>query len=130
MLQSTVIFAIASIAAAAAAPWKDLNCLSDTEASKIASRYISLYNTGAVSQLSDVTSVVTQNFVSYDGTGTGPYDNGPSTVGAEAFYESLTASTGPSSFTDSVQSPVFVLHTCDTVVYRWQFTGVSTGYNA
>ncbi|KPI39220.1 uncharacterized protein AB675_5224 [Cyphellophora attinorum] len=130
MLQSTVILAFASIAAAAAATWKDVKCLSDAEASQIASRYIALYDTGAVSQLSDLTSIVTQNFTSYDGTGTGPYDNGPSTVGAQAFYESLTASTGPSSFTDSVQSPVFVIHTCDTVVYRWQFTAVSTGYNA
>lgn len=128
-----VLTALAGLAAAAS-PWQscnvNLNCLTDTQASTIAHRYLSLYNTGAVSQLSDVTSVVTQNFTSYDGTGTGPYVNGPATVGAEAFYESLTASSGPSSFTGSVQTPIFVIHTCATVVYRWQFTAVSTGYNA
>ena len=125
----TLTLLTALLPLATASPWKPQNCLTEAEASSIATKYLALYNTGGVSQLSDVTSVVTTNFTSYDGTGTGPFDNGPSTVGAEAFYESLTAG-GESSFTDSVQTPIFFVVACDTVVYRWQFTATSTGYNA
>lgn len=132
MLSSTIFLALTGLAVAT--PWKscnvNANCLTDAEAASIATRYLSLYNTGAVTKLSDVTSVVTTNFTSYDGTGTGPYDNGPATNSSQAFYESLTADTGPSSFTDSKQTPSFVIHTCDTIVYRWNFEAVSTGYNA
>jgi hypothetical protein len=131
MLIQGLFYALAGLVAASAAGSCTArhSCLSDAEASNIATRYLALYNTGAVTQLSDVTSVVSENFTSWDETGTGPFVTGPSTNGSTAFYESLTAG-GNSSFTDSLQVPIFFLHTCDTVVYRWQFTAVSTGYNA
>lgn len=106
------------------------NCLTNTEALSIASRYLSTYNTGAVTALSDLSSIVAENFTSYDETGTGPYQSGPATDSREAFYESLTANTGPSSFTNATQSVLFALHDCERVAYRWMFEAVSTGYNA
>jgi hypothetical protein len=104
-------------------------CLTDDQASGIATSYVSLYNTGAVTSLSDLTSIIDPNFTGYDETATGPYSDGPATAGIEAFYESLTSG-GNSSFTDAVQYPLIVMHDCSTIAYRWQFEGYSTGYNS
>ena len=105
------------------------NCLTDGQALDIATRYLSRYNSGAVTSLSDLAGIVTPNFTSYDETGTGPYSNEPATVGIEAFFQSLTAS-GPNSFGNAVQYPLFLLHDCSSISYRWKFEAWSTGYNA
>lgn len=110
-------------------PSNPSNCLTDGQALDIATRYLSRYNSGAVTSLSDLTGIITPNFTSYDETGTGPYSNEPATVGIEAFFQSLTAS-GPNSFGNAVQYPLFVLHDCSNISYRWKFEAWSTGYNA
>jgi hypothetical protein len=144
------------------APWSSehTNCLTDTEALSIASRYLALYNSGAVTSLyarsvplppslpspiplsplpfsptnnfprTNVTSIVTPTFTSYDETGTGPYSDGPATAGAQAFYDSLTSSAGPSSFGNATQEVLFAVHDCENVAYRWVFRAWSTGFNA
>lgn len=116
-------------------PWKiydhpvTVKCLTDEQAQDLASRYVSRYNTGAVTTLADLTGIVTTDFTSYDETAIGGYSNQPATQGIQEFFDSLTAS-GPSSFTNAVQYPLFVLHDCNTISYRWQFEAYSTGYNA
>jgi hypothetical protein len=106
------------------------NCLSAPEASSIASRYLSLYDTNSEPTLAQVNSTVSANFVSYDGTGTGPRSYGPATVGRLAFYESLTTNTAPASYANSTQTVLWSFHDCSTIAYRWEFAAVSTGYNA
>eukprot|EP01099_Mayorella_cantabrigiensis_P008498 TRINITY_DN7995_c0_g1_i1.p1 TRINITY_DN7995_c0_g1~~TRINITY_DN7995_c0_g1_i1.p1 ORF type:complete len:189 (-),score=9.73 TRINITY_DN7995_c0_g1_i1:257-823(-) len=106
-----------------------LNCLTVAQALDIATRYLSCYNSGAVKTLYDLAGIISPNFTSYDETGTGPYSDGPATVGIDAFFQSLTAS-GPSAFGNAVQYPLFVLHDCTRISYRWKFEGWSTGYNA
>jgi len=106
-----------------------VKCLTESQAADIASYYVSRYNTGAVTTLADLTGIVTTDFTSYDETATGGYSNEPATSGIDEFFASLTAS-GPSSSTNAVQYPLFVLNDCNTISYRWQFEGISTGYNA
>lgn len=106
-----------------------VKCLTDAQAADIASRYVSRYDTGAVKTLADLTGIVTTDFTSYDETATGGYSNQPATQGIDEFFASLNAS-GPSSFTNAVQYPIFVLHDCNTISYRWQFEAYSTGYNS
>jgi hypothetical protein len=79
---------------------------------------------------SNVTSTVTPTFTSYDETGTGPYSDSPATSGSQAFYDSLTTSSGPSSFGNATQNILFAIHDCDHVAYRWVFRAWSTGFNA
>lgn len=134
-LSALPLFGYAVHAKASWSPWKadeqlaTVKCLTDEQAEDLASRYVSRYNTGAVKTLADLTGIVTTDFTSYDETGTGGYSDQPATRGIQEFFESLTAS-GPSSFTNAVQYPLFVLHDCNTVSYRWQFEAYSTGYNA
>lgn len=104
-------------------------CLTDEQAQQIASRYLSTYNTGVITSLTDLTGIVAANFTSYDETGTGPYSDGPATVGIDAFYASLTAS-GPSPFTNATQTVLFAVHDCDSIAYRWKFVGYATGPNS
>lgn len=106
-----------------------LNCLTDAQALDIATRYLSCYNSGAVKSINDLTGIISANFTSYDETGTGPYSDGAATAGIDAFFQSLTAS-GPSAFGNAVQYPLFIMHDCTRISYRWKFEAWSTGYNA
>lgn len=98
-------------------------CLSDTEANHIATAWLHIWDTGAISALSDLTTIVASNITSYDEAYGGP------SIGIEALFEELTLP-GNFSTTDVKQFPLFVIHTCDQVVTRWGYTGVTTGYES
>jgi len=107
-------------------------CLSDSEAWNIATRYLHLYDSGAVTSQAQVDAVLAPNMQSYDEVGpfnTGPYSNRPATSGAQAFFDDVSA-TGPRSYTNSTQRPLFVMHSCDEIAYRWQFKAYATGINS
>lgn len=107
-------------------------CLTTPEAHDIATRYLHLYDQGAVKNISQVAAVLSPGMTSYDEVGpfnTGPYSNRPSTTGVQAFFESVTG-TGPSAYRNSTQRPLFLLNSCDEIAYRWQFTAFSTGYDS
>lgn len=101
------------------ATWQ--SCLTDTEANTIATNWLHIWGTNAVSSLSDLTGVLSSDIASYDET------FGDPTFGIEALFEEVTA---PGNFTTTnvKQFPLFVIHSCDQIATRWQYTGVTTGY--
>ena len=79
--------------------------------------------------MADLTGTLDPNITSYDETFSGPYSDGPGIVGIKAFFESVTAP-GNSSTTNVTQTPLFLLHSCDQIAYRWQYKGYSTGFES
>jgi len=126
----TTLFSLLATAGVLAHPKQPAGsaCLSDSEALHIATQYLQLYDTGHVTNFSQVASVLSSNITSYDETGS-PYGNTPTTTGSQAFFESVTGS-GPSAYTNATQKPLFVMHSCDQIAYRWQFQAFSTGYDS
>ena len=91
-LYTCVSFYIVAFVIAYPPPNPGCECLSDGEAVSIATTYLPLYDTGAVTSLAQVTAVLAQNFPSYDEVGpfnTGPYSSEPSITGVQAFFESV-----------------------------------------
>ena len=60
-------------------------CLTSTEAKDLATAWLHLWDTNAVSSLSDLTPILSPNITSYDEAYGGPL------VGIEAFLETVTA---------------------------------------
>lgn len=98
-------------------------CLSDAEALDIATRYEDVFNANAITSLSQLTSIVSSNIAHLDEN----FDE--STVGIEAFYESLVAP-GNYTTTDAVESVLFLIHSCDQIAVRWQENAITTGYES
>lgn len=98
-------------------------CLTDAEANDLATKWLHLWDTNAVSSLSDLTSVLAPTITSYDEAYGGPI------VGIEAFLETVTA---PGNYTtpDVKQFPLFVIHSCDQIATRWGYTALTTGYES
>lgn len=99
------------------------HCLSQAEATSLATAWLHLWDTNAVSSLSDLTPILSPNIISYDEAYGGPI------VGISAF---LTAVTAPGNYTttDVKQFPLFVLHSCDQVMARWGYTAITAGFES
>jgi hypothetical protein len=98
-------------------------CLTSTEANDLATAWLHLWDTNAVSSLSDLTPILSPNITSYDEAYGGPI------VGIEAFLETVTAP-GNYTTTDVKQFPLFVFHSCDQIATRWGYTALTTGYES
>ena len=124
LLPFTVLLYTSAATAIAWGPWapKD-NCLSDAEALSIAAKWLHIWDTNAITSLSDLTSIVTPNVTSVDWT----YP--PPTYGVQELFDTITAP-GNYSTTDVKQTPLFAFHSCDTIATRWIETAYSTGYNS
>ena len=98
-------------------------CLSDEEANDFAKGWLHLWDSNAVSSLSDLTGILSPSITSYDEAFGGPI------VGIQAFLEAVTAP-GNYTTTDVKQFPLFVLHSCDQIATRWGYTAITTGYES
>jgi hypothetical protein len=108
---------------AQASAWPGGACLTDTEANSIANRWLHIWWTGAITNKNQLRTVVTNNVASYDEAFGGP------TLSLDELFAVLT-SPGPKTTTNVKQIPLQVLHTCDWITTRWQYIGVTTGFNS
>ena len=65
-------------------------CLTDQEANHLATAWLHLWDTNAVSSMADLTPILSPNIASYD------YSYGPPTVGIKEFLAAVTARENPS----------------------------------
>jgi hypothetical protein len=98
-------------------------CLTTSEANYLATAWLHIWDTNAVSSLADLTPILSSDIASYDESYGGP------TLGIDALLAELTAP-GNYTTTDISQFPLFVIHSCDQVVTRWGYTALTTGYES
>jgi len=103
--------------------WPTAKCLSDGEANDIANRWLDIWWTGAITSRSQLESIVAEDVASYDEAFGGP------TLSLDELFGILTIG-GPSKVTDVTQKPLFLIHSCDGIAVRWQYLGITTGYNS
>jgi hypothetical protein len=116
-LTSILVFVFASIAFG-------YDCLSDTEATNIATQWVHIWSTGVVHSTSDLSSIVTSNVEVSDEAFP------PAVIGIDAFLGALlgaTTTTSNSTVTNIVQAELFNFHSCNQIAVRWQYNGVTTG---
>ena len=116
-----LIAIFASFAAAASPYWP--RCLTQSEAQSIATRWLSIFSTGGVTTKQQLATIVAPDLYSIDDT------FGPPTTTLEELWEGISAG-GNVTVTDVKQFPLFVMHTCDGIAVRWQYEGMTTGWNS
>jgi hypothetical protein len=100
------------------------DCLSDSEATDIATRWVHIWSAGVVHSPSDLSSIVIQNVEVSDEAFP------PPVIGIDAFYGALlgaTTTTANSTTTNIVQAELFNFHSCDHIAVRWQYNAITTG---
>jgi hypothetical protein len=109
-------------------PAPNPECLSYTEALDIATRWLHIWWTGDLISKSQLSTIVTDNIASYDETFGGP------TLNLDELFTEVDAASpsnsGPSKVTNVTQSPLFLIQSCDGIAVRWEYKGVTTGYNS
>jgi hypothetical protein len=118
---STLFASFATILAHVAKP--SHHCLSDADANDIATRWLAIWGTGAITSESQLKTIVTDDIASYDEAFGGP------TLSLAELFSILTIP-GPKTTTDVKQFPLQVLHDCEWITTRWEYTGITTGYNS
>jgi len=99
-------------------------CLSEKEATSISDRWLHIWWTGAITKRSQLESIVTENVASYDEAFGGP------TLSLDELFAIFTGPSGPQKVTNVTQKRMFFIHSCDGIAVRWQYLGVTTGYNS
>ncbi|KAK1964353.1 hypothetical protein LY78DRAFT_714816 [Colletotrichum sublineola] len=98
-------------------------CLCEDEAWDITRRWLGLFSTGGVSSKAELATIVSPDIKSYDAAFV------PVVIGIDELWDVLTE-TGDSTTTDEMQTPTFLLHSCDQIAFNWKYTAVTTGLNS
>ena len=98
-------------------------CLSYDDALEISTRWLSIFSTGGVTSKAELATIVSKDIASYDDT------FGPPTFGINELWAAVTAP-GKYPTTDVKQYPLWLFHSCDQIGLHWQYTAVTTGYEA
>lgn len=98
-------------------------CLTEPEAQSIATRWLSIFSTDGVTTKEQLATIVAPNLYSVDDT------FGPPTTTLEELWEDISAG-GNVTVTNVKQYPLFLIHNCDGIAVRWQYEGVTTGWNS
>ncbi|KAK2035049.1 hypothetical protein LX32DRAFT_688728 [Colletotrichum zoysiae] len=99
------------------------SCLCEDEAWDTARRWLGLFSTGGVSSKEDLATIVSPNVKSYDAAFV------PVVVGIDELWDVL-AEPGDGTTTDGMQTPSFLLRSCDQIAFNWEYTAVATGLNS
>lgn len=97
-------------------------CLTYDEAWNISTRWLSIFSTGGVTSESQLATIVAPNLYSVDDT------FGPPTTTLDELWQGISAG-GESPTTNVTQFPLYLIHSCGDIGVRWQYQGVTTGYN-
>ncbi|WDK15279.1 hypothetical protein CGRA01v4_06560 [Colletotrichum graminicola] len=123
-LLSLAITAFAATSQASRPSRRDkVSCLCEDEAWDITRRWLGIFSTGGVSSKEDLATIVSPNIKSYDATFV------PVVIGIDELWDVLTES-GDRTTTDELQTPNFLLHSCDQIAFSWEYTAVTTGLNS
>jgi hypothetical protein len=98
-------------------------CLTQSEADSISTRWLSIFSTGGVTTKEQLSAIVAPNLYSIDDT------FGPPTTTLDELWDDISAG-GNVSVTDVRQFPLYDIHTCDHIAIRWQYEGLTTGWNS
>ena len=105
-------------------------CLSYGESWDIASKWLSIWDyPNPYTSVGQLSSFIASDIQLFNFVGTGPYSTGPQAVDLDQLLGLVDVSP-PQSVVNETQVPVFIIHTCDTVVARWVERGYASGYNA
>jgi hypothetical protein len=99
------------------------DCLSKKEATSISDNWLHIWWTGAITKRSQLAAVVTEDIASYDEAFGGP------TLTLDELFAILTG-TSPQKVTAVTQKRMFLIHSCEDIAVRWEYKGVTTGYNS
>lgn len=103
---------------------KGPSCLTDAEALDISTRWLSIFSSNNnITSIAQLGKIVAKNITSADDT------FGPPTQGIDSLYADISPS-GPNPVNNVLQTPLFLLHSCNQIGLRWQYTGTTTGYDS
>lgn len=97
-------------------------CLTDAESLSIATAWEAVWDTGAITAITQLESIVTPGIQNLDET-SGLID------GIQALFDTITAP-GNYTTTNTKQVPLFLIHSCDQIAVRWEYTAITTGYES
>ena len=98
-------------------------CLSDDEALDISTRWLSIFSTGEVTTKKQLSTIVSHDIASYD------YTFGAPTFGIGELWAAVSSG-GKSATTSVRQTPLFMIHGCNTIGLNWVYDAVTTGYES
>jgi hypothetical protein len=97
-------------------------CLSKSEATNIATHWLSIWNTpSSVKSLAQLSTIVADDIWSADDT------FGPPTTTKEDIWNSISGS-GPFEIIET-QTPHWLIHSCDGIAAHWLYQGKTTDVN-
>ncbi|KAK2060106.1 hypothetical protein LY76DRAFT_472146, partial [Colletotrichum caudatum] len=102
-----------------------VSCLCEDEGWNTARQWLGLFSTGGVSSKGELARIVilhTKLFQLHDAAFV------PVVVGTDEPWDILTEP-GDSTTANEMQTPSFLLHSCDQIAFNWEYTAVTTGLN-